>query len=310
MKMKLRTHAVTVLFTTLCFYSTFAQQFTGSTTTSNTIYRSAAVKVGYGPLYLDWTYENNWNGNANNWAGYIGFNAIRGNNDTKDYYYGDNPYTSKAVFEGSGIGFRWLYRSTPGGSADAGGQHLLTELMRISPTGFVGIGVAPTAKLNINQANGNWNDGIRMSLAGKNWDLVADNNGDRFIIAKNQSISEGLMISNGNVGIGTWTADYKLTVNGKIKAEEVQVVVDVPADYVFEENYQLKPLEEDEKFVKENKHLPGVPDAQTLINNGWQVGEMNNKLLEKVEELTLYMIELKKENEKLKERLEKLEKRR
>jgi hypothetical protein len=112
----------------------------------------------------------------------------------------------------------------------------------------------------------------------------------------------------GNVGIGTLNPDFKLTVNGKIKAEEMQVVVDVPADYVFEENYELKPLEEVEKFVKENKHLPGVPDAQTLISKGWQVGEMNNKLLEKVEELTLYMIELKKENEKLKERLEKLEK--
>ncbi len=119
----------------------------------------------------------------------------------------------------------------------------------------------------------------------------------------------------GNVGIGTTTPDYRLTVNGKIKAEEIQVVVDVPADYVFEKDYSLMPLEEVEQFVTENKHLPGMPDAQSLIANGWQVGEMNNKLLEKVEELTLYMIQLKKttdelqkQNDVLKTQIGKLEK--
>lgn len=110
----------------------------------------------------------------------------------------------------------------------------------------------------------------------------------------------GLRVTSGNVGIGTLNPDFKLTVNGKIKAEEIQVVVDVPADYVFEKGYTLMPLEEVEGFVKENKHLPGMPNAQHLINNGWQVGEMNNKLLEKIEELTLYMIEMKKELEDLK----------
>lgn len=108
---------------------------------------------------------------------------------------------------------------------------------------------------------------------------------------------------NGNVGIGALNPDYRLTVNGKIKAEEVQVVVDVPADYVFEKDYSLMPLPEVEKFVTENKHLPGMPNAQSLITNGWQVGEMNNKLLEKVEELTLYLIEMKKENEAIKQEL-------
>jgi hypothetical protein len=150
-KMRLKSHVIAVLLITTCFGSSIAQQWTGSTSTSNTIYRSAAIKVGYGPLYLDWTYENNWNGNANNWAGYIGFNAFRGNNDPKDYYYGDNIYTNKAVFEGSGIGFRWLYRTTPTGAADAGGQHLLPELMRITPSGDVGIGTtSPDYKLTVN----------------------------------------------------------------------------------------------------------------------------------------------------------------
>jgi hypothetical protein len=114
--------------------------------------------------------------------------------------------------------------------------------------------------------------------------------------------------STGNVGIGTTSPDFKLTVNGKIKCEELQVVVDVPADYVFEKDYNLMPLSEVDKFVKENKHLPDVPNAETIKANGWPVGEMNNKLLEKIEELTLYMIELKKENEELRARVGKLEK--
>ena len=112
---------------------------------------------------------------------------------------------------------------------------------------------------------------------------------------------------NGNIGIGTLTPDQKLTVNGKIKCEELQVIIDV-ADYVFEENYPLKTLDEVEHYIKENKHLPGVPGKKEVAINGFEVGLMTNKLLEKVEELTLYMIELKKENESLKLRLDKVEK--
>jgi hypothetical protein len=114
-------------------------------------------------------------------------------------------------------------------------------------------------------------------------------------------------MGNGNVGIGTTTLPEKLTVNGKIKCEEVQVVVDVPADYVFEKEYKLPSLQELGTYIQQNKHLPGVPNAQTLKTDGWNVGEMNNKLLEKIEELTLYMIELKKENEELKMRVNNIE---
>jgi hypothetical protein len=117
----------------------------------------------------------------------------------------------------------------------------------------------------------------------------------------------GSLIALGNVGIGTSNPDFALTVNGKIKAEEVRVVVDVPADYVFEKDYKRMPLVELEKYVLENKHLPGVPNAETIKQDGWNVGEMNNKVLEKVEELTLYVIELKKMNDELRSRIQLLE---
>lgn len=114
--------------------------------------------------------------------------------------------------------------------------------------------------------------------------------------------------SGGNVGIGTTNPDCKLTVNGKIKAEEIEVVNDVPqSDYVFEDDYNLKSLEDVERFVKENKHLPEVPSADEFKENGYKVGQMDDLLLRKVEELTLYIIELKKENTKLNNRVNELE---
>jgi hypothetical protein len=108
--------------------------------------------------------------------------------------------------------------------------------------------------------------------------------------------------NNGNVGIGTKNAQSKLTVNGAILCEEVKVIADVPdADYVFEKDYNLAPLSEVETFIKENKHLPNIPSAQEFKDNGYKVGEMDGMLLRKVEELTLYIIELEKQIKELKE---------
>ena len=91
-------------------------------------------------------------------------------------------------------------------------------------------------------------------------------------------------------------------VNTKgITAKEINVEMNNAADYVFDEAYDLKPLDEVEAFVKSNKHLPGVPSASELKENGMNVSEMSNILLEKVEELTLHLIRLQKEVEQLRE---------
>lgn len=116
---------------------------------------------------------------------------------------------------------------------------------------------------------------------------------------------------NGNVFIGMntkydavvdMTQGYRLAVNGGILCEEVKVILDVPvSDYVFEPDYPLMSLDSVEAFVNENKHLPEVPSAAEFKANGYKVGEMDDLLLRKVEELTLYIIELKKEQTRLKE---------
>ncbi|RKN82422.1 tail fiber protein [Ulvibacterium marinum] len=124
--------------------------------------------------------------------------------------------------------------------------------------------------------------------------------------------------AHGNVGIGTLTPDEKLTVKGKIHAEEVKVDLSVPGpDYVFKEDYDLRSLKEVQEHIRENGHLPNIPSAREMEENGVELGTMNMKLLEKIEELTLYTItqekrikHLEKENKTLRsitERMEKIE---
>ncbi len=135
-----------------------------------------------------------------------------------------------------------------------------------------------------------------------------DNNGTETVLMR--------IKGDGNVGIGTSTPDSKLTVKGTIHAEEVKVDLNVPGpDYVFDENYPLLPLEETKAYVEQNKHLPGIPSSAEMQQNGVNLLEMNMKLLEKVEELTLYLIEMEQrknqltaENKEILRRLEKLEK--
>ena len=103
-----------------------------------------------------------------------------------------------------------------------------------------------------------------------------------------------LATSTGNVGIGTSSTSYKLAVNGTIRAKEV--VVDTGwSDYVFEDGYRLAPLNEVEARIKTDKHLPGIPSAAEVAEHGVSVGEMQSRLLAKVEELTLHLIAQEKQ---------------
>ncbi len=106
----------------------------------------------------------------------------------------------------------------------------------------------------------------------------------------------------GQLGIGTLNPGaYKLAVNGNIRSKEV-VVETGWADFVFANDYQLRSLKDVEQFIKINNHLPDVPSAKEIQTNGLKVGEVQTKMMQKIEELTLYVIELKKEIELLKEK--------
>ena len=91
-------------------------------------------------------------------------------------------------------------------------------------------------------------------------------------------------------------------IDGKVYAREVNVTLDIPyPDYVFTPSYDLKPLTAVKKFIEENNRLPGMPSADEVAKNGIDLGEHNRLLVEKIEELTLYMLEMQKEIEQLKE---------
>lgn len=141
----------------------------------------------------------------------------------------------------------------------------------------------------------------------------------------NEAYYNGLGTSyfRGNMGLGvTDTRGYKLAVNGNIRAKEIKVENANWPDYVFEKSYELPTLLETAQHIKEKGHLPGIPSAAEVKANGIDLGEMNAKLLQKIEEITLHLIaenklnaenqhKLKEQENEIKllsERLKKLEK--
>ncbi|MFM9910891.1 MAG: hypothetical protein ACKVOW_16240 [Chitinophagaceae bacterium] len=109
------------------------------------------------------------------------------------------------------------------------------------------------------------------------------------------------------IGPGTPTAGYALSVNGKIISEEVRVEANVWPDYVFENKYPIISLTELENYINKNKHLPNIPSANEVKKEGIALGDMNRRLLEKIEELTLYIIHQDKKINLLEEKMQDLQ---
>jgi hypothetical protein len=218
-----------------------------------------------------------------------------------------------------------------------------TRMTLLNSNGFLGIGVTtPLEQLHINGSiRGNQSGAIRISSGFGTMDFGAksssygniDTDRTAFRFNKKLVLDEGIVGSfsgslsfqvagyqaltilsgSGNVGIGTTLSNndnnYKLAVNGKIGAKEVQVETNSSTwpDYVFNPSYKLLSLREVESFIALNNHLPEVPSAAEINAHGHKLGEMDVILLKKLEEVTLYLIQLQKENEALKNRLSALE---
>ncbi|MBN4062155.1 hypothetical protein JYU20_03035, partial [Bacteroidales bacterium AH-315-I05] len=138
--------------------------------------------------------------------------------------------------------------------------------------------------------------------------LVYHHSSDQMQLWTNGSLQMSIK-SNGTVGIGTANPNqtYKLDVAGKVRACEVVVEASNWCDYVFEDNYNLMPLDELEIYLKKNKHLPNIPPAIEVENNGLKLAQMNVKMMEKIEELTLYIIKQNKRVEQQGKKIKELE---
>jgi hypothetical protein len=195
------------------------------------------------------------------------------------------------------------------------------ERMRIDSLGNVGIGVAvPAARLEVGGAGeplrlsragaGTWSFALTSDPAGvgnsvpfSSLTLVNRTSAGDFAIATQSAAQPNFIVKqNGSVGIGTLDPKtYKLAVEGTVGARRVKVTQQADwADFVFESDYKLPSLSEVEQFIIVNKRLPDVPSAKEVAKEGVDLGEMNKILLQKIEELTLHMIELEKQVKELK----------
>lgn len=173
-----------------------------------------------------------------------------------------------------------------------------------SPGNF-GIGTeTPATKLHL-FGGGNSYPQLRIHENGGYNSLDIGHDGSNSIFKTNEG---NFLFENGNVGIGTsTTGSHKLAVDGTIGAREIRVESGTWSDFVFDSNYTLRNLEELEKFINENKHLPEIPSEEEIIQNGFELGKMDAKLLQKIEELTLYILELNKKIEFQQSQIENLQ---
>ncbi len=148
---------------------------------------------------------------------------------------------------------------------------------------------------------------IAHSTAYSTWGLRYADTTDQFDFVAGGASRMAINLGNGNVGIGVETPVYRLEVCGTIRANEVRVETGW-CDYVFEKNYKLKSIDELEQYINDNKHLPGVVPASEVEKEGLKVAEMNKAMMEKIEELTLYVIQLSKDNKKLQDQIDALKK--
>lgn len=173
-------------------------------------------------------------------------------------------------------------------------------------TGAVGISGTPEAYIGVSRA-----DGTGLAYATANSLVLRSENSDiHFAAAATPHMT---VKYNGFVGIGTMAPTCALTVIGTISAKEVRVTATGYPDYVFAKDYKLAKLSDVEKYIDENKHLPGIPSAAEVEKNGMGLADISKKQMEKIEELTLHLIamekrinDLKSESDNLKSRVDRV----
>jgi hypothetical protein len=198
-----------------------------------------------------------------------------------------------------------------------------TNRMTILNNGNIGIGIlTPSTKLHIN--DGALKIGLSTSASERLKNILQFGNEDFVQIGEWEQDdylsfkARGYNFIYGDVGIGVSNPQYRLDVAGIIHANSIItdntiqareiIVTTTGADFVFAKDYQLRPLSEVKAFIQENQHLPEIPSAQEMQENGVSVSELQIQLLQKIEELTLYIIQQEQIIQELRQEVEQLKK--
>jgi hypothetical protein len=236
----------------------------------------------------------------------VGSEALSNNTTgTRNLALGERTLFSNTTGQNNvAIGSSALYSSTDGLFNVAIGLNSL----RNQTTGNDNVGIGPYALQNNISGSGNVAIGnyAAQNETGSNKLYIA-NSATTMPLVYGDFSAKYVTIGNVTPALrnqGVATGGYNLLVKGGILTEKVKVALAVAgtdwADYVFEPSYNLMPLEEVESFTKANKHLPNVPSADAMVESGLDVAQTSKMFMEKIEELTLYMIELNKEVKNLK----------
>lgn len=243
----------------------------------------------------------------------VGTNAMRSlNNGVQNtaigFGAGFSAQGSNNVFIGREAGFNEtgsnkLYINSDNGNSNSAliyGE-FDTDKLRINDK--LGIGILPVSKALEIKGTGTTNELIQFYTNANTakWHMNILSNGALNFVESGVADQRFVIRAGGNVTIGsTMATGYRLSVDGKIACTEVRVQPTATwPDYVFSEKYKLISLHDLEKSINEQKHLPGIPSAKEIESDGIQVGEMQRKMMEKIEELTLYIIDLNKKIESL-----------
>jgi hypothetical protein len=186
-------------------------------------------------------------------------------------------------------------------SRTTGSSGFVSDIVVEPNAGYVGIGTdIPETKLNVIGGTdvGNASGGYLQLGAENSTNVGFDNNE---IQARSNGVVSRLHLNYGGgtvqIGNATAPATYSLAINGKVICEELKIQASSNwADYVFASDYSLKSLDELQNFITTHHHLPNIPDAKTIEKNGIEIGDMQKRMMEKIEELTLYILQLEEKN--------------